>query len=107
MTELASKVKICAIITMLYACHVRSPEFLGVSSTYSLAEACKQYLREIGPKEQSLFAGPGSATDVKSVKNSSYFHANAYLRLDIPQVPGASSIHRQRRAAELWVCHHA
>lgn len=35
--------------------------------------------------------------------NESYFHANAYLRLNVPQNPGASSEHREARAAEFKV----
>ena len=48
-------------------------------------------------------AAPGNLSDVKVVSNESYFHANAYLRLNVSQSPGHSSQHRQDRAAELQV----
>ena len=47
--------------------------------------------------------GPGNTSSVKHMNNESYFHANAYKRLNVSQVPGPSSIHREERAAEFAV----
>jgi len=48
--------------------------------------------------------GPGNVSSIKRLKDESYFHANAYLRLNTSQNPGASSQHREMRAKELPVC---
>ena len=51
--------------------------------------------------KRNFVAGPGNESDAKVVHHEAYFHANAYLRLDISQTPGPSSYHRQDRASEL------
>ena len=48
-------------------------------------------------------AGPGNQTDVKHIKDGAYFHANTFLRLEVPQVESKSSLRRAKRAAELPV----
>lgn len=58
----------------------------------------------IGLDEKAIVTietAPGNLSDVKIISNESYFHANAYLRLNVPQSPGNSSQHRQDRAKEL------
>ncbi len=48
--------------------------------------------------------GPGGMFDVLAVPpGQSYFHANSYQRLQVPQLDEASSIHRLKRASEIPV----
>ena len=48
--------------------------------------------------------GPGGAHDVLEIpEGSSYFHANTFQRLQVAQLHEESSIHRLKRAAEIFV----
>eukprot|EP00930_Biecheleria_cincta_P045484 TRINITY_DN31345_c0_g1_i1.p1 TRINITY_DN31345_c0_g1~~TRINITY_DN31345_c0_g1_i1.p1 ORF type:complete len:381 (+),score=54.10 TRINITY_DN31345_c0_g1_i1:47-1189(+) len=54
-------------------------------------------------EQVNIEVGPGSGLSVHSVDNASYFHANAYLHLNVTEDPhlSPSSAHRQARAKQL------